>query len=257
MIDVFLSKPTKVEEPFQSGLRIFETRLRDSSLRARTVGATDYPTENPLDKVLELMSQCRGAIILGYPQIEVRTGTLRGVALDKVLVLPTEWNHLEAALAYSRSLPLLFIHHSGVKRGVFDRGAIDAFLYCKDLRRPDWCMDDDVNGALQTWKRKVQSFGSARPDVGTKTSRTLVASGSEPSGDAVDVLAAVANALFDRAGQDEVARLLGMSEQRALFELEQLREDGYVSYSDAVSDAPPGYYLEQLGREILVRKRRI
>jgi hypothetical protein len=31
--------------------------------------------------------------------------------------LPTEWNHIEAALAYSQQLPLLVIHHRGIKRG--------------------------------------------------------------------------------------------------------------------------------------------
>jgi hypothetical protein len=104
------------------------------------------------------MEQCRGAIILSYPQITIHKGTLRDEKLKTEILLPTEWNHIETALAYAKGLPILLIHHLNIKRGVFDKGAVSKFLYEIDLRKPDWPLDERINGALLSWLPKVKSF---------------------------------------------------------------------------------------------------
>ena len=152
MLDVFVSRPTWVAPAFKAGLDIFLSLLQSADLRPRTVGATDYPTKSPLDEVIQLMRECKGAIVLGYPQITVDRGTCREADCSG-LSLATEWNHIEAALAYSQQLPLLVIHHQGIKRGVFDRGAVSTFLHEVDLRDPTWSMQPSTNGALLKWKR--------------------------------------------------------------------------------------------------------
>ncbi len=79
--------------------------------------------------MIALLGSCTGAVILGYPQITVASGNVRDPQLSSQILLPTEWNHIEAGLAYALNLPLLLIHHSGVGRGVFDPGATNSFRY--------------------------------------------------------------------------------------------------------------------------------
>jgi len=175
MIDVFVSRPTWTPSSFEAGLGRFFAFLDSHDLRPRTLGSTDYPAASPLDEVISLMARCRGAIILGYPQLEIVTGRVKGVDLDTPLVLPTEWNHIEAGLAYASGLPLLLIHHSGITRGIFDRGAINRFVHEVDLEAHDWVLSPPVAGALKTWKAEVvktdepeaaRSFPAVQRDTG-------------------------------------------------------------------------------------------
>jgi len=154
MIDVFISRPTWVAEEFREGLNGFLAFLGTHDLKPRTIGSTDYPTESPLVEVIRLMDECEGAIILGYPQIYVIRGNIK--ALDKNdFPLPTEWNHIEATLAFSKNLPLLLIHHKGISRGIFDHGAISKFIYEKDLTENNWFLSDNITGALRKWKSSI------------------------------------------------------------------------------------------------------
>lgn len=158
MENIFISRPNWVEEPYRKGLEIFLTRLNDLELRPRTLGATDYPTKAPLDGVIEIMNQCKGAVILGYPQISINSGLIKGKAVEDHILLSTEWNHIEAGLAYSRKLPLLVIHHIGINRGIFDRGALNSFLFSKDLTDPAWSNEEDISGAIRSWRDEVLGF---------------------------------------------------------------------------------------------------
>jgi hypothetical protein len=142
-----------VDPKFAAGLDGFIQFLTSLDLYPRTLGKTDYPSRAPLDEVITLLDDCAGAVILGYPQIEVTAGLLKGQNIREPLLLPTEWNHIEAGLAYARRLPLLVIHHVGVGRGIFDRGATPTFLYERDLSAPAWPLSPDLQGAINKWKR--------------------------------------------------------------------------------------------------------
>jgi hypothetical protein len=154
MTNVFLSRPTWIPPQFSRGVDGFIGLLRGLELNPRTLGTTDYPSRAPLDEVIDLMKKCRGAVILGIPQITITAGTIKDQALENPLQLPTEWNHIEAGLAYSQGLPLLVIHHQGVRRGIFDRGATPTFLYERDLGDPAWPLANDLQGALRHWKEQ-------------------------------------------------------------------------------------------------------
>ena len=103
------------------------------------------------------MEKCRGAIILGIPQIFVCTGSLKSSAIDSPFDLATEWNHLEAALAYSLGLPVVVIKHTTVSRGIFDRGVLNAFVHSVDMTASAWSMEESINGSLQQWKQNCLS----------------------------------------------------------------------------------------------------
>jgi hypothetical protein len=151
MIDVFVSRPTWISPEFKEGLDGFLGLLESLQLNPRTLGATDYPTKAPLDEVISLLDECGGAVILGYPQIMVSEGRIKTKEVRNI-PLATEWNHIEAGLAYARSLPLLVIHHLGVGRGIFDRGAINSFIYERDLSAPQWPLAPEIRGSVSKWK---------------------------------------------------------------------------------------------------------
>ncbi len=151
-MQVFLSRPTWIAPEFLPGVSTFLTQLDNLGLIPRTLGVSDYPSKAPLDEVIDILSACCGAIVLGVPQIEIETGSVKGDRISAPLTLGTEWNHLEAGLAYAAGLPLLVIHHLSVTRGIFDRGVLNAFLYSVDLLSVNWSMQPTVNGALRRWK---------------------------------------------------------------------------------------------------------
>ena len=158
MIEIFLSRPTMIEEKFQSGLQGFLNILKNLEFNPRTLGASDYPNKAPLDEVILLMSKCKGAIVLGYPQIYSSNSIIKGTKTKEKIILPTEWNHIEASLAYSKKLPLLIIHQLGIQRGVFDHGALNCFIYGIDLSTENWAIKENITGALKKWKDEVKNY---------------------------------------------------------------------------------------------------
>ena len=216
MIDVFVSRPTCLPDEFSRGLDRFFAFLDSHDLRPRTVGVTDYPAAAPLDEVIRLMGRCRGAIILGFPQIEVHTGALKGRPLENPITLPTEWNHIEAGLAYASGLPLLVIHHPGVVRGVFDRGAINRFIHEVDLRAPDWPLRPNISGAIKTWKAEML-------EADVNADRRIVNAGHRSGG-------VRARAIRDPGDVDAAVRLLAPDYRVPT--LDDLLGDWFESYNE-------------------------
>lgn len=171
MINIFFSRPTWVAEEFKEGLTGFLSFLGTHDLKPRTIGSTDYPTESPLDEVIRVMDECEGAIILGYPQIYVIRGNIKGSEKNDLL-LPTEWNHIEATLAYAKKLPLLIIHHKGISRGIFDHGATSKFIYEKDLSNSNWFLSENISGALMKWKASIMQRQKEESVISTPPSTT-------------------------------------------------------------------------------------
>ncbi len=157
MRDIFISKPTYIAPEFKKGLESFLTLIKTYDLNPRTLGVSDHPTESPLDEVIEILNQCVGVIILGYPQIIVKSGTLEGNSIDSKtpIILATEWNHIEAGIAYAKKLPLLVIHHTRVSRGIFDRGAFNKFLHEVDMSNNSWSSDESIIGAIAAWRKRL------------------------------------------------------------------------------------------------------
>jgi len=159
MTSVFVSRPTWVEPRFEKGLGRFLEVLQKQGLRPRTLGRGDYAIQPPLDEVIALMDQCAGAVILGYPQIHITAGKLKAKAIPELggqFLLGTEWNHIEAGLAYAKGLPLLVIHHRGVRRGIFDRGAMPNFIHEIDLADCGWPSREAVRGALDRLTERLR-----------------------------------------------------------------------------------------------------
>jgi hypothetical protein len=166
---VFLSRPNWIADEFQEGLDVFLTQLNNLGLDPRTLGVSDYPSRAPLDEVIAILNECKGAIVLGVPQLEIQTGYLKGIPLKQPLTLATEWNHIEAALAYAKGLPVLILNHQTVTRGIFDRGVLNAFVHSVNLGSNAWSMQPAINGAIKQWKEScTKGSGNLQKSTNTK-----------------------------------------------------------------------------------------
>jgi hypothetical protein len=154
-MNVFISRPTWVPEPYEEGLNSFIEFLKKEEFDPHTLGTTDFPVDSPLDEVINLMEKSSGVIVLGYPQIKIQKGLIKDEQV-KNKHLPTEWNQIEGVLAYSLKKPLLIMHDKGISRGIFDRGAINKFIHEVDLREVDWFLNTEIEGAIYNWKSKIK-----------------------------------------------------------------------------------------------------
>lgn len=154
MIEAFVSRPTWAPPVIEKKLISFYQLLEDQGFKANTIGKSQSPLRSPFEDVKRLMMKCQCTIVLGLPQIFMHSGTVKHVEIERQLNLPTEWNHIEAAMSLMLDLPtLMMVHKSVSTRGIFERGAANVFIYEFDSLSPDWL--DKVRPALNALKDSV------------------------------------------------------------------------------------------------------
>ena len=159
MSDIFISRPTVIGDAYEKPYRAFERFFKSEGFSPRRLGKGDYSMKAPLVAVIELMEQCKGAIILGYPYHEVfYSMTKGGEVIDKHgIFLPTPWNQIEGTLAYKKEIPVLVIAQKGVDGGLFDYGVTGEFVCKADLGSDRWFKSREFIGVFQDWKHQVMT----------------------------------------------------------------------------------------------------
>jgi hypothetical protein len=138
-----------------------EDRLRAEGLIPCTVGRNTWTFGRPLEKVIELMSECTGAVIISlertyFPDgIERRNHPVDEIKLQDVR-LPTPFNQIEAAMAYVYGRPLLVIAEAGLREeGLLERGND---WYVQRIKPERSSLNtEEFNGVLASWKERVVS----------------------------------------------------------------------------------------------------
>jgi len=154
VIETFVSRPTWAPPEIEAKLADFYQLLADIGFKANTIGKSQAALRSPFEDVRRLIKKCQCTIVLGLPQIFMQSGSVKQVAIDKNLTLPTEWNQIEATMSLMLDLPtLVLLHNSVANRGIFDRGAADVFVYEFDVLRPEWLQD--LRPALSALKDAV------------------------------------------------------------------------------------------------------
>lgn len=263
MINIFISRPTWIAEEFQEGLKGFLSFLDTQDIKPRTLGSTDYPTELPLDEVISIMDECRGVIILGYPQIYVVKGKVKEVEKSDFL-LPTEWNHIEAALAYMKKLPLLVIHHKGITGGIFTHGAISKFIYERDLSKTNWFLSENIKGALRKWKSSIKNTETIPP----KSAPILVPKSAPPptpkpspsqgrlEKDVESILVYLFNQTHDHdRDANSIMRKFKCSKQAALYYLDVFSSRSMIIIEGKWTNGDKYYSLTAKGREYVMTNK--
>lgn len=167
-LNVFLSvgrTSTPKQETFVAAI----AGLLDAhGLKARTVGRTDFAHQKPLKLIAEVMQECSGTVVVAFERLHITRGLeLRGssepVDLSQVN-LPTVWNQIEAAMAYTLGHPLLAIVESSLRsEGLLEEG-YDWYSKWVNLD-PDGLSNRGFLETFAAWKESVNRYraGHNRP----------------------------------------------------------------------------------------------
>ena len=170
---------TQVRTESKSPIRL---RLRSEGLVPQTVGRNTFSSDAPLKAVTELMDRCSGIMVIALERNYFPSGAeRRGGNSEKSLVnvkTATPWNHIEAAMAYSRRLPIFVITEEGLKaEGLLEPG-YDWYVLSLPLDSSQ-LNSTQFNGILSDWKSKIAKHKSkavSRVNAGEMTVAELVGS---------------------------------------------------------------------------------
>jgi hypothetical protein len=156
--NVFVSVGGTATEQQETFVRALEDRLRSEGLVPHTVGRNTFSADAPLKTVIELLDKCSGTVVIALERayfasgIEKRGGPKESPLTD--IKLPTPWNHIEAAMSYTRGLPLMIIVEAGLKsEGLLERG-YDWYVQSVKLEAAA-LHSNEFNGVLSSWKQKM------------------------------------------------------------------------------------------------------
>lgn len=163
--NIFLSVGSALTCEQRQFVEAVEDLLRVNDLVPRTVGRTDFTDRQPLKRVAEVMRECSGTLVLALKRIQISQGTelceppFAATLAD--VSLPTVWNQIEAAMAYSMEQPLLAIVESGLRNeGVLEDG-YDWYIKWVDLS-PESLADPGFLKTFAAWKRNIVRYDAAQ-----------------------------------------------------------------------------------------------
>jgi hypothetical protein len=178
-LDVFVSVGGTANEQQEAFVRALEDRLRSDGLIPHTVGRNTFSSGAPLKTVTELLDKCSGAVVIAlersfFPSGVDKRGGPKEMQLANVK-LPSPWNQIEAAMAYSRGLPLMVVVEIGLKsEGLLERGNDWYVQWIEPV--PSALTTLEFNGVLADWKSKMEPVKANQTQIGTKNL-------SKPSGE--------------------------------------------------------------------------
>jgi hypothetical protein len=170
--NIFVSVGATSNEEQEVFVRAVEDRLRSEGLIPYTVGRNTFSSDAPLKKVIELLDSCQGAVVIALERSFFPSGiSKRGGPNESQLSdtkLPTPWNQIEAAMAYSRRLPLMVVIEAGLKsEGLLEHGYDWYVQWTKPV--PSALTTLEFNGVLADWKSKVESYKASPASAGNNT----------------------------------------------------------------------------------------
>ncbi len=162
--NVFISRPTLIEENFETAYTAFHRFLLSENLVPRRLGESDYSYKAPLQAVMEIIAQCSGTIVLGYPQMRFHHEWKRGSEVQNQIgyVFPTPWNQIEGALAFRARAPVLVIAHTGVNGGIFDHGVTGESVIHVDLGVIGWFKLLMFSQPFAQWHEEIKRCADGR-----------------------------------------------------------------------------------------------
>jgi hypothetical protein len=175
--DVFVSVGGTATDQQEDFVRAVEDRLRSEGLVPHTVGRNTFSAKAPLKAVEELLDKCSGTVVIAlersyFPGGVDKRGGPRQTTLGEVR-LATPWNQIEAAMAYSRGLPLMVIVEQGLKtEGLLERG-YDWYVQTLPTDRAALA-STEFNGVLASWKEDLLKPKTRAPATAANPSEMTV-----------------------------------------------------------------------------------
>lgn len=157
-INVFLSVGNVANREQEDFVQAIESRLRSEGLNPLTLGRNHFSSEAPLKAITELMDTCEGTVVIALERLYFASGIERRGGENSISLsdtsIATPWNQIEAALSYSRGLPLLVIVAKEVRtEGLLEPG----FDWFVQRVKPEAAAlhSDEFSGILASWKGKL------------------------------------------------------------------------------------------------------
>ncbi|WP_458368386.1 hypothetical protein [Pseudomonas mandelii] len=129
-----------------------------TGLSPRQMEKNEWSSEQPLRAIRRVIAECQGAVIISFTRYEFPSGIEKGkngsINALQVTRFPTVWNQIEAALAYSRDIPLLVVCESGLKEDGLLEGNYDWKVFWTDFQPAD-LNSERFSGFVQSWKKLV------------------------------------------------------------------------------------------------------
>lgn len=154
--DVFLSVGKFATPDQEAFIEAVEQILRDNGLVPRRA---EFSSIQPLRKIEEIMAECEGTVIIAFERLNFPKGLeLRGgefeVELENI-TLPTVWNQVEAAMAYTFRHPLLVICERSLRaEGLLEKG-FDWYIQPIDINEAE-VNSREFRGIFDDWKQRVE-----------------------------------------------------------------------------------------------------
>lgn len=162
MTDIFISVgriSAREEEVF---LHAVESVVKSNGFSPRTIGRADLAGENPFGKILNVMEECSGIIVIASERLVFEHGIEFPKSLDKSALpevfLPTVWTQIEAAMAYALHVPMLVIAESSLRPDGFLEREYNWQILRWDNLVPERLNSADFLSAFEKWKHEVAVF---------------------------------------------------------------------------------------------------
>lgn len=155
---VFISKGSAATTEQRQFVDAILDTLKTVGLDPRIMNENEWSHEQPLKAIRQIIAECDGIVIIAFTRTKFEKG--QEIKKDKVIdlsdiLLPTTWNHIEGALAYSFEIPILVIAENGLKsEGLIEKG-YDWTVYWTDIT-PEISKTESFRGFVTSWKNAVE-----------------------------------------------------------------------------------------------------
>lgn len=162
---VFISAGTAATRTQADAVDAIFRSLETAGLAPRQMERNEWTAEQPLRGIKRIIGECDGVVVIAYTRYSFPFGVERQKnGEDRQLAdvcITTVWNQIEAAIGYSKDLPLLVIAEHGLLSDGLLEGRYDWKVYWTDFT-PEQLRSDAFLGYLESWKQLVTKSGNGR-----------------------------------------------------------------------------------------------
>ncbi len=164
-IDVYLSagKPANAEQ--EAFLQAVERFLRQRDLDPRTPGRTHLANKQPLKAVEQCMRTCKGIVVVAYERLYAPVAIERRGGPDQKgledAIVPTVWNQVEGAMAYTLGLPVLILAQKGLRSEALLESKYDWNVQWVDVDAGSLLTQDFVS-VFDDWRKEIDAAAQAK-----------------------------------------------------------------------------------------------
>jgi len=152
---IFISMGTPYSAQYRDFRNELERIIRENcNAEPKIIGKNEYPTGSPLLKIMEVMSDCDGIVVVAYERKFITSGFEKRNSPNRTEITnssyTTAWNHIESAIAFTMGIPIYIICERGLTEEGLIETKIDWYVQYIDFNIHD-LRSLDVVKSIQEW----------------------------------------------------------------------------------------------------------